>query len=1018
MATRPSKDAEGAKGKPYGRWLVVVVVMVMVILGTQIEEVGAKVRLVNHGYEGVVIAISPYITQDNAILVRLKKYLTETSRTLFRATHNRLYFREFVIVIPETWKGIKDADNTLDFPMDFAQIIIDHPNTAYGDAPYVKQYAECGQPGLYIHLTPTYLKDNDVINKWGPPEKTLVHEWAHLRWGLFDEYPIDPQDAEFYQHEGKWYPTRCTEEVDGSIHNKFNSKECSFDMYTGTPEKACLFFPNIKSNRAPASLMFMQYLESIVEFCDHPASASSTKAGHNQLAQNRQNRLCAYRSAWEVMKKHEDFRKAENHLTDQTDTTPRFRIIQIKPKKRVLVLDTSGSMTGSSLSVMMQATTSYILSCVELGSSLGIIQFNTNATVLSPMTPIRSEKDRHHLIKKLPRQAEGKTSIGAGLEMGLQLLNSVKDKRNDQGSIILITDGKENERPFLTDFQPKLLSKGVVVHSFSYGQRADKSVAQLSRSTGGKLFFYSGRKDSTALIDGLAATVTTESSNLPADVPISVLTEARTVFGASPFTGTFVIDGSVGRNTSVTVSYTNPVTARVISPSNVTMTSQSQPLRFLKGDPSGMVQIDLPDNAEIGKWTYVIVTNELEADVTVNVQSKSRTPETDVLQVRSWLSWLPENNTVSFDAKQKITLFAELVQGRSPVLNADIVAVIERPQSAPLRVGLHDNGMGSDIIRDDGVYAAYVMAGDMKGNGRYNIKVLAQGENGATRLVTGGKGLFSGALEVTSSGAPRELVTEELQAFQRVTSAGEFRVTGFPEGVEVMEDGMAPSRIADLQVVRFDFDSGEAVVRWTAVGDDMDRGTASKYLLHISTSFADLFALDLKRTAWTAEVGEWTLSTLSPQTAGQVEHANLTLKTLGENNTLYLGVRAVDDSGNAGEMSNIITLSRARVLAVPIAKTPAGNDLQFYVKLIVPPVAALLLFAAFAVLVMRSRRRVAKMSVKEKVEVGSRVSVASVLSLDMSFMNYRHDGQYRLRHDELHETWSQQGRSVESLDKL
>ena len=62
----------------------------------------------------------------------------------------------------------------------------------------------------------------------------------------------------------------------------------------------------------------------------------------------------------------------------------------------------------------------------------------------------------------------------------------------------------------------------MVVHSLAYGQRAEKSIAQLSRRTGGKTFFYSGRKDSTALIDGLAATVLTEGPSLKANVPISV----------------------------------------------------------------------------------------------------------------------------------------------------------------------------------------------------------------------------------------------------------------------------------------------------------------------------------------------------------------------------------------------------------------------------------------------------------------------------------------------------------------
>ena len=39
-------------------------------------------------------------------------------------------------------------------------------------------------------------------------EKTLAHEWAHLRWGLFDEYPIDAQDAEFCRYDSACQPTR------------------------------------------------------------------------------------------------------------------------------------------------------------------------------------------------------------------------------------------------------------------------------------------------------------------------------------------------------------------------------------------------------------------------------------------------------------------------------------------------------------------------------------------------------------------------------------------------------------------------------------------------------------------------------------------------------------------------------------------------------------------------------------------------------------------------------------------
>ncbi|XP_076469337.1 calcium-activated chloride channel regulator 1-like [Babylonia areolata] len=991
-------------------WLVVVVVLVVMV--QQQKGVTGEVKLVDHGYEGIVIAINTFLKQEDTMLKRLEKYLTETSRTLFRATRNQLYFREFIVVIPETWKGLQHYENALDVQLDRAQIIIDHANLAYADAPYVKQYAECGQPGLYIHLTPSYLMDDDVIHKWGKPEKTLVHEWAHLRWGLFDEYPIDAQDAEFYRFNGVWQPTRCTTDVDGSILNEYTSSSCSFDFFTGKPEEACRFFPRMRSNKASASLMFMQYLDSIVEFCDDPVS-SPKPLRHNYLAPNRQNRLCAYRSAWEVMRKHEDFRKARRPLPDDTDTTPVFRYVQVKPPKRALVLDTSGSMTGSSLSVMMRAASNYILSCVEEGSSLGIVQFSTNATALSPMITVTSDSDRRRLIKALPRQADGKTSIGAGLEKGLQLLRSVEGQPG--GTIILITDGKENERPFLTDFQLKLQKLGVVVHALAYGQGAEKSIAQLSRTTGGKTFYYSGRKDSTALIDGLAATVLTHSPGLHSTLPVSLVTEAGTVTNGSALSGTFLIDPTVGSHTTFTVSYSHPVNVILTSPSDVTMTRASHEEQFLVDEESGVIKILLPGVAEVGRWKYLMETSSTKSDVVVNLQSTARSSGLEVIRVRSWI---PDNTTIAFDPKQKVSIFAELIRGRSPVLGAEVVAVIERPKAAVLKVALYDNGVGSDVIKDDGVYAAYILSTYLSSNGRYNIKVQARGLEGGTKVVVGGGGRSSGALDTTAFAGRMEVLTESLALFQRVTSAGEFRVTGHPGKKAVVPDLMAPARITDLHLASFHPDTGEANLKWTAVGDDMDRGTASVYVMQISRDFDQLFTMEVNQTTWTTPALEQLLADLIPRPAGHPEQLTLSLQQLPENVTWFLSLRAVDDSGNSGELSNIVTLSRARELAVPIEMVPVTHSTQFYLKIILPPVATLLLFLVLAVVVLRSRRHKSMDAVLDEKDSGLTTSAFSLDLAHMAHMNYRHEGQYRPRCQEDPETWSELGKSRESLDIL
>ena len=59
---------------------------------------------------------------------------------------------------------------------------------------------------------------------------------------------------------------------------------------------------------------------------------------------------------------------------------------------------------------------------------------------------------------------------------------------------------------------------------------------------------------------------------------------------------------------------------------------------------------------------------------------------------------------------------------------------------------------GADIIKGDGVYAANIMPKDMMGDGRYNVKVKVIGREGEVKVVVGGAGRSSGALEKKAVG--------------------------------------------------------------------------------------------------------------------------------------------------------------------------------------------------------------------------------------------------------------------------
>ena len=54
------------------------------------------------------------------------------------------------------------------------------------------------RPVSHLSLSPTeFLVDSSAYGNWG---KVIVHEWAKLRWGVFEEhgYPGDPQFPMFF----------------------------------------------------------------------------------------------------------------------------------------------------------------------------------------------------------------------------------------------------------------------------------------------------------------------------------------------------------------------------------------------------------------------------------------------------------------------------------------------------------------------------------------------------------------------------------------------------------------------------------------------------------------------------------------------------------------------------------------------------------------------------------------------------------------------------------------------------
>ncbi|XP_049275848.1 calcium-activated chloride channel regulator 4A-like [Rhipicephalus sanguineus] len=265
---------------------------------------GVRIDKSTGAYEDVVVAIDPSVKPDERIIDNIKALFRSASTFLHRATRGRVHFGSVTIAIPDTWPARPGAKNITANMFPVADVRVAAQNPQYRDTPYTLQPRGCGERGEYVHLTPRFLSDmNDSIaDAYGSPAYLLVHEWAHFRYGVFDEYG-DPDSflyPSLYCEFGMIRATSCSE------HHKFTAytdsgQPCRIYKGCRVSSKCKTRFEQRRENPLTSSIMFMPYVKGVTDFCD---GASKT---HNAFAPTKHNHMCNRKSTWEVISANEDF---------------------------------------------------------------------------------------------------------------------------------------------------------------------------------------------------------------------------------------------------------------------------------------------------------------------------------------------------------------------------------------------------------------------------------------------------------------------------------------------------------------------------------------------------------------------------------------------------------------------------------------------------------------------------------------------------------------------------------------
>ncbi|XP_078702308.1 uncharacterized protein LOC144928125 isoform X3 [Branchiostoma floridae x Branchiostoma belcheri] len=584
---------------------------------------------------------------------------------------------------------------------------------------------------------------------------TIVEEWGRYRWGVDGGWALGSAPEESAQTTETGPTTQAAPETDATTL-AHASTEAAGSASTG-------------SSNATGSFTETPAVETEAYPEPEPTQARVVTAPPSNEGG------CSGQAAWDTILATEDFTNGQN-LPDQDmnipDVTFEF-LYQTEIRKEVLVLDSSGSMGRNLLFKLRQVLTSHIYN-LPMGSSLGIVTFSDEATVNAQMTEIRNQTTRAELVGALPMATGGRTSIGSGLQAARGLLGS------HLGRIILISDGQEDEQPYIETVLPALRSAGHTVYTVAIGEEGDPMLDQLARDTGGVSF------SDTRYAPNLPGILRTIEAQDTTRVPL-LATFLPFVSPSQKGHECVYVDPETGNNTLLEFIFSchnQPEDAILLhSDSDDSLGWSIEEGSVMSLDDVKTVHMTIPGHVRETRFCF-----DVEPDMTsypdppcgwgtkVTVTSGQSDLSVPPISVQGAFS----DTSVALGSGDSVVLYALVEKDYACVVGADVTAVISRPYGRDVEVTLKDDGQGVDAFENDGIYSATFER--YLGNGRYNMMVKVLGSSVLTQVDMSCVAGVSGGRDVSESDS------ESVSDFDRVVAVGAFQVSGYDGPLEEEEE--------------------------------------------------------------------------------------------------------------------------------------------------------------------------------------------------------------------------------------
>lgn len=745
-------------------------------------------------YHNLRIAIDPMVQESAELIANLKKTFTRASAMLYEATGFRAVFRSIRILLPHTWSANLATEPRGEEKVSGAEFYVkrDVNRDLDGiDSTRITmstiQFGYCGSRGLGTQLTP-----RDISGK--NSAANVVKHFAFNRYGIFREFPRSENELELKDALNK-FPPRCVQDnsttylyCNGSFDVLISSDSKATGSIAWIPDYAD--YPGLEKivhfcdgrdcdehrhhnkdidNTQNRICDKRATLDVILDSADFNGAGYPPRHGMNtqpvfKIVHPNYERdpnppkpsgddtrppalTTTAGSPLETVGNTEldthapttmfyDF-TTMGHVNIETTMkpkTPKPSPPVQGPKRIVLVLDESGSMSDNNKIGNLKAAAGQFVDMTDPSIEVAVVSFAGSSRVLSQLKQGTADGKAQLKQAIFSLNANGGTCIQEGMNDALRLLAATGQKG---GQIILMTDGENNcGGDYIEMTKHGLRAQEAVVHTCAITASADGALKLYADMMHGKSFLITNGNDVVSFIQEMQALLSAATEDSSTD-KVTLMNEVIEVTAHKQVEQPIFLDKGLGKQNLITVMYNknevSSMSGEMVSPDKAAKEVPCQ-------DESnyGKMNCELALKPTPGQWTLrmrpvSVNSQETKTKVTVTASATVNKTESDTFSIVGTIlkpTIYTGRKDVRFWEKDNLdhaqAFVATVSFGRFAVLGATVKAHITYQDGSKWSVDLSDNGeayrvgKGADLYENDGIYTALSDSFPKK-EGRYSV---------------------------------------------------------------------------------------------------------------------------------------------------------------------------------------------------------------------------------------------------------------------------------------------------------